>query len=283
MKKEGLVLDKVVLLGRTFEEYVRYFALDPAALRGQAVLDVASGVSSFCAEANAQGIHVTAFDLIYELPPEHIEARCGPDLDHVIQSVTGLKTYKWDFYQSPEGLRPYRERAYKTFLADYRAQGAASTDREPSRLAAARPDQAGRHVPSLDPQAAAADGDRPRSDASGFSTSQHARRSGRYVPGSLPRLPFRDGQFDLALASYLLFVYEDHFDYEFHKHSVLEIMRVTKGEARLYPLVSFEARRCSHLDLLKSDPDLRHLSFEEVQTDFEFLVGSNWFLRVRRR
>jgi SAM-dependent methyltransferase len=231
MSKQGLVLDKVVLLGRTFEEYVRYFALDPVALRGQAVLDVASGVGSFCAEANAQGIHVTAFDLIYELPPEQIETRCGPDLKHVIESVRGLKTYKWDFYKSPEGLRPYRERAYKTFLADYRAH----------------------------------------------------RGGRRYVAGRLPRLPFADGQFDLTLVSYFLFVYEDQFDYDFHKRSVLEVMRVTRGEARLYPLVSFEARRCSYLDPLKNDPDLRHLTFEEVETDFEFLVGSNWFLRVRHR
>ena len=230
MSKQGLVLDKVVLLGRTFEEYVRYFALDAAALRGQAVLDVASGVSSFCAEANAQEIHVTAFDLIYQFPPEQIEARCGPDLDHVIKSVEGLQTYKWDFYKNPPTLRTYRERAYKTFLADYRAH-------------------------------------------------HHSR----YVPGTLPRLPFRDGQFDLTLVSYLLFVYEDHFDYDFHKQSVLEIMRVTRGEARFYPLVSFEAKRCSYLDPMKNDPDLRHLTFEEVQTDFEFLVGSNWFLRIGHR
>ena len=229
MNKQGLILDKVVLLGRTLDEYVRFFALDPAALRGQAVLDVASGVSSFCAEANALGIHVTAFDLIYELPPEQIEARCGPDLDLVTRSIGGLQAYKWEFYKNPETMRTYRERAYKTFLADYRAH-----------------------------------------------------RS-RYVPGSLPRLPFRDGQFDLTLSSYLMFVYEDKFDYEFHKQSVLEIMRVTKGEARFYPLVSFEAKRCSHLDPLKNDPDLRHLTFEEVETDFEFLVNSNSFLRVRHR
>jgi hypothetical protein len=230
MKKQGLVLDKVVLLGRTFEEYVRYFALDPAALRGQAILDVASGVGSFCAEANAQGIDVTAFDLIYELPPEQIQARCGPDLDHVIESVRGLKTYKWEFYKSPEGLRPYRERAYKTFLADYRTHG-----------------------------------------------------GGRYVAGRLPRLPFADGQFDLTLVSYFLFAYEDQFDYDFHKRSVREVMRVTRGEARLYPLVNFEAKRCSYLDTLRNDPDLGHLTFEEVETDFEFLVNSNFFLRVRQR
>src|SRR5688572_8758164 len=71
----GLVLDKVVLLGRTLDEYARYFALDLEGLRGRAVLDVASGVSSFCAEANARGLNVTAFDAIYDCPAEKIEGR----------------------------------------------------------------------------------------------------------------------------------------------------------------------------------------------------------------
>ena len=60
-------------------------------------------------------------------------------------------------------------------------------------------------------------------------------------------------------------------------------MRVTRGEARLYPIVSFEAKRCSYIDRFKADPALAHLTFEEVQTDFEFLVGSNYFLRIRHR
>jgi hypothetical protein len=49
--KQGLQLDRIVLLGRTFEEYRRYFLLEPGDLIGKRVLDVAGGVSSFCAEA----------------------------------------------------------------------------------------------------------------------------------------------------------------------------------------------------------------------------------------
>jgi SAM-dependent methyltransferase len=226
--KQGLVLDKVVLLGRTLEEYARYFALDLDALRGRRILDVAAGVGSFCAEASARGLDVTAFDLIYDWPLEDIAARCGPDLDHVLRAIDGLKTYKWDFYKNPAYLRTLRERSYRTFLADY---------------------------------------------------ANH--RGTRYRGGRLPHLPFPDQVFDLTLASYLLFAYEDQLDYEFHKASVLELARVTRGEARLYPIVSFEAKRCVHIDRLKADPALSRLSFEEVQTDFEFLVGSNWYLRVR--
>ena len=54
--KRGLHLDQVVLFGRTFEEYRRYFVLEPRELIGRTVLDVAGGGSSFCAEANNLGI-----------------------------------------------------------------------------------------------------------------------------------------------------------------------------------------------------------------------------------
>src|SRR6266498_4921871 len=117
--KQGLVLDKVVLLGRTLEEYRHYFALDLEKLRGQAILDVASGVSSFCAEARGLGLDVTAFDAIYDSTGDEIQRHCEPDLDLVAQAIGSLKTYRWDFYQSPERLRRFRERAYRTFLADY--------------------------------------------------------------------------------------------------------------------------------------------------------------------
>lgn len=227
--KQGLVLDRVVLLGRTLDEYRRYFALDLAAWRGRAVLDVASGVSSFCAEANEAGLSVTACDPIYELTPDVIRPRCEADLDLVVGSVRGLPTYRWDFYQSPERLRTFREAAYRGFLADFAAN--------------------------------------PR----------------RYVTGRMPELPFADGAFDLTLVSYLLFAYEDQLDYGFHRDSVRELMRVTRGEARLYPLVSFEARRSDHVERLRNDPALAHLTFEVVPTDFEFLLNSNCFLRVRHR
>ena len=228
--KQGLVLDKVVLLGRTLDEYRRYFALDLAGLRGQAILDVASGVSSFTAEASGLGLDVTACDPIYELTGEEIRRRCGPDLDQVVNAVRGLKTYKWDFYGSPERLRGFRERAYQTFLDDYRAH-----------------------------------------------------RGTRYRSGRLPALPFADGQFDLVLVSYLLFAYEDQLDLGFHKRALLELMRVTRGEARIYPTVTFEAERSRHLEQLRADPELGHLGFEEVATDFEFLRNSNCYLRVFRR
>jgi hypothetical protein len=60
---------------------------------------------------------------------------------------------------------------------------------------------------------------------------------GRYVPGALPALPFRDGSADLVLSSHLLFTYADRLDAAFHLAALLEMRRVSRGRVRVYPLV----------------------------------------------
>ena len=227
--KRGLQLDRVVLLGRTFDEYCRYFLLEPEELVGKTVLDVAGGVSSFCAEANARCIRITSFDPIYSLTPEKIAERCEPDLESVYREIGRVPTYRWDYYKSPERMRELRKLASTTFLSDYKAH------------------------------------------------PEH------YISGELPRLPFEGSSFDLTLVSYFLLAYQDYLSYEFHRDSILEIMRVTRGEARIYPTVTFEAQPSKYLPLLEFDPALQRFELREIRTDFEFLLNSNSFLRVRRR
>ena len=113
--KRGLLLDRVVLLDRTFDEYRRYFLLQPHELIGKRVLDVAGGVSSFCAEANDLGIKVTAFDPIYSLSREKITERSDPDLESVCQTIGLVPTYRWSFYKNPDYMRTLRDRASNIF------------------------------------------------------------------------------------------------------------------------------------------------------------------------
>ncbi|MDL5502207.1 MAG: hypothetical protein QSU88_03225, partial [Candidatus Methanoperedens sp.] len=80
-----LDLKTVVLMGRTFEEYYKMFNLNNELLKDEFFLDAASGVSSFCAEANAKGFNVTASDKIYCLHPDEIETKCAHDLESVIE------------------------------------------------------------------------------------------------------------------------------------------------------------------------------------------------------
>ena len=113
--KRGLQLDRVVLLGRAFGEYRRYFLLEPNELIGRTVLDVAGGVSSFCAEANNLGINVTAFDPIYSLRRENIRERSDPDLESVYRTIGLVPTYRWGFYKNPDYMRALREHASAIF------------------------------------------------------------------------------------------------------------------------------------------------------------------------
>ncbi|SDO60531.1 hypothetical protein SAMN05660199_02268 [Klenkia soli] len=61
-------------------------------------------------------------------------------------------------------------------------------------------------------------------------------RSGGYVAGALPALPFTDGAFDLALCSHLLFTWSDVLDQAWHEAALVELLRVA-AEVRVFPLV----------------------------------------------
>jgi len=71
--------------------------------------------------------------------------------------------------------------------------------------------------------------------------------SGRYVAAALPRLPFVDGAFDLALVSHLLFTYSEHLGAEGHRAAIIELMRVAR-EVRIYPLVTLGGEPSPHLE-----------------------------------
>jgi hypothetical protein len=74
----------------------------------------------------------------------------------------------------------------------------------------------------------------------------------RYVAASLPRLPFGDRWFRLTLSSHLLFSYPAQLDFDTHLASLLELVRVTAGEARVYPVVDTVGRHYPRLDELRA-------------------------------
>jgi ubiquinone/menaquinone biosynthesis C-methylase UbiE len=59
----------------------------------------------------------------------------------------------------------------------------------------------------------------------------------RYVAGALPHLPFADGSFDLVMCSHLLFTWSDVFDVDWHRRALAELIRVSRREVRVFPLV----------------------------------------------
>ncbi|NED06917.1 hypothetical protein G3I55_35315 [Streptomyces sp. SID6648] len=89
-----------------------------------------------------------------------------------------------------------------------------------------------------------------RSSAARFLTDYGEDRrnaTGHYMRASLPRLPFADGTFSLALSGFLLFTYPDRFDEEFHLRALTELLRVAT-DVRLHPLNDSSGSPYRHLD-----------------------------------
>ncbi|MBC7368928.1 MAG: methyltransferase [Undibacterium sp.] len=115
----GLELPSVSFFGRTLAEYAQFFALDPVALRGRAVLDVA-GPASFTAEACKLG--VDAVDPLYGCPVETLATHVQLDYAKMFAEMR-VEPHLWRFRSFPSinaaalNLRS----AARRFLNDYEA------------------------------------------------------------------------------------------------------------------------------------------------------------------
>lgn len=87
---------------------------------------------------------------------------------------------------------------------------------------------------------------------------ERGKADGRYILGELPRLAFRDAQFELALCSHFLFLHSDHFSYEFHCAALFEMLRIA-GEVRVFPLLTLTLKPSSYLAPLLRGPRKRWL------------------------
>jgi hypothetical protein len=227
--KDRIELSDVVLLGRTFDEYCRFFQLSDIELRQGSTLDLGAGVSSFCAEARSRGHTVLAADPIYCLPTDTIAVKSEEDLNNVVRQIPDvLHKYNWTFYKTPTDLARHRETARLLFLGDYE------------------------------------------------------RHKDRYLDTSLPETSFRNAQFSLVLVSHFLFLYDDLFNYEFHKKSILEAVRISSREVRLYPLVNMRAEKSIFVERLLRDTECSGCIFQIIESDFEFCKNANELLIVRK-
>ena len=105
---------------------------------------------------------------------------------------------------------------------------------------------------------------------------------GRYVGGALPRLPFFDGTFDLVLCAHLLFTYAARFDFDWHLAACRELVRVSAGEVRLHPVVSVDGKPYAGLARLRRELKAGGIASELVRVNYEFFVGTDMMLVLKR-
>ncbi len=107
------------------------------------------------------------------------------------------------------------------------------------------------------------------------------KAQGRYITASLPALPFRSGEFDLALVSHFLLLYSNHFSFDFHWESTVELLRVAR-EIRFFPLLTLARTRSPYVELLIDRLKANGWTAGIHAVPYEFQRGGNEMLRICR-
>jgi SAM-dependent methyltransferase len=105
------------------------------------------------------------------------------------------------------------------------------------------------------------------------------QRQGRYRQAELPRLPFADGEFDLALCSHLLFLYSEQLSADFHLASLRELLRVAR-EVRVFPLLALDCRPSPHLGPVSVQLAAAGFAVEIRPVPYEFQQGGRQMMRI---
>ncbi|WP_020617931.1 hypothetical protein [Paenibacillus daejeonensis] len=227
--KQGLDLERIIFIGRTYEEYIAMFNLTEADILQNEILDCPAGACSFTAYANQMGGDVTAVDLAFAFEPEELKIKGLQDIKHGVEQVEKVKAgYLWTYFDNTEALKQHRIRALEDSTAD--------------RL-------------------------------------QHPSR---YLHAVLPELPFADDSFDMTLSAHLLFMYSERLDLAFHQAALLELMRVTRREIRIFPLVDQQSEQSVHLDPILALIEQEQWQTEVCTSSYEFQQNANQYLRIYR-
>ena len=81
------------------------------------------------------------------------------------------------------------------------------------------------------------------------------------------------------LSSHLLFMYADRLDAAFHAAAAAEMLRVSRREVRIFPLVADPGEPVEHLiEAVFEVPTARGASAERVPSWYEFQRGGNELL-----
>lgn len=112
---------------------------------------------------------------------------------------------------------------------------------------------------------------------------QKGYQDGRYVRCALPEVPFPDGAFNLVLSGHFLFLYGDRLDLDFHKACLKELIRVTRKEVRIFPLLGLDAKPYPYMDEIFSFLDTLRVNADLEEVHFEFFSGATRMMRIRKK
>jgi hypothetical protein len=105
----------------------------------------------------------------------------------------------------------------------------------------------------------------------------------RYIGAALPQLPFLDRAFDVVLCAHFLFLYAKQFDFAFHVEACRELVRVSREDVRIHPVLGLGGKRYPQLKELRATLTADGIASEIVRVEYEFFAGADEMLVLRRR
>lgn len=101
-----------------------------------------------------------------------------------------------------------------------------------------------------------------------------------YFNEEFPKTQFKNNQFTISLISHFLFLYDEHLDYEFHKKTILETIRITSDEIRIFPTVNLRWERSPFVGKLMEDSEFADYEIKIKKVNYEFVKNGNEMLKI---
>lgn len=91
MASKELDINRVVFIGRTFDEYMKMFDLSIESLQNKKLLDCPAGACSFTAIASQHGIDSTSADIVYFFEHQDLKQKGLLDIEHTANEIQKVK------------------------------------------------------------------------------------------------------------------------------------------------------------------------------------------------
>lgn len=78
-------------------------------------------------------------------------------------------------------------------------------------------------------------------------------------------------------------MYDEHLDYQFHKRTILELIRNTSNQIRIFPLVNLKGKKSIFVERLQNDQDMQRDRIMIRRVNYEFVKNGNEMMVIDSR
>lgn len=103
-----------------------------------------------------------------------------------------------------------------------------------------------------------------------------------YIFCEFPESGFDKGEFDVVLSSHFLFYNDDTLDYDFHRETVFEMLRICEKEVRIFPLVNRRGKRSPYVRRIVKEAFDKGYGISIDKVPVKTLAGKSEMLTIHK-